>query len=1335
VRLRKSSCLLFSLLALAVICTLSPKLLLAQDHDKPKVSQEPGKTPVDRFEEEGEGKESDFIRKRMAWFHDQRAYPNNVIPPGIRARAVEERDRKIALESALSRSLSPRSTSATAQPAWSLIGPKPLGFYGVDAGRVTALAVDPANPKILYMGGAEGGVWQSVDSGTTWRPLTDKQPSLAVGSITIDPSNSNTIYVGTGEENFSGDSYYGAGILKSTDGGTTWTQYLSSLDSVPCGGQWVGAIAVQPTNSNIVLAGVESCYYGGTTMYRSADAGHTWSAVLTNSNAWEPVTAVLFDPANIKIAYAATDGGGLLKSTDAGLTWNPANGSGNNAFPTENLGRMALAMAPSNPSIMYAAVASSQTSDLLGIYKTVDGGNNWAQLPNAPNFCSTQCWYDIVLAVSPANPNFIAAGGVYPYHPGGSAVTTSTDGGSTWVEQSNGLHPDTHALLFSHDGSTLYTGNDGGVWSTTNPTANQIAWTDLNSSLAITEFYPGLSMDQGNVNHSYVGAQDNASEKYTGQLAWTAVDCGDGGATIMDYTNTSVVYANCIGESLDKSTDDGASFNDATNGLNSDDRTAWVPPVSIDPLHHETLYFGTYRVYQTTNGAGLWTPISGDLTGTSGNGTLNTIAVARTDPNTIYTGSSDARVHVTRNALATVTWTDVSGATNTTLPNRNVTWIAVDPTIATTAYAGFSGFTGYGDKLGHIFKTTNAGGSWTDVSGDLPNTPVNAILVDPDAPETIFIGTDVGAFYTTTGGTSWSALGTGLPNVVVTGLGLHESSRTLRATTHGRSTWDLNVASLLPIPTVSSISPLNFTADSPAVKLTVTGYQFTSKSAVVWGGGTLATTFVNSGELTAIVPATDLAKAGTVSIGVLNGAGGKLSNLAVATIENPDPKLTALSKTSALAGSGALTLTLTGSNFVAASKVAWKGIQFTTTFHSQTSISAVIPASDLATAGTAAVAVVNPAPEGGTSAALTFTIVDPVPTMTALSPVSATAGGSAFVLTVSGTNFVAASKILWNGSPLTTSFVNATKLYATIPAAEIAKAGSATVAVSNPAPGGGTSVAHAFAINNPIPTVTALTPASATAGGAAFVLTVTGTKFVSTSKVLWNGAALTTTYESSTKLTATVPAAEIAKAGSAAIVVTNPAPGGGASAAHAFPVDDPIPTLTALTPASATADGAAFVLTVTGTKFVSTSKVLWNGAALTTTYESSKKLTATVPAAEFAKAGSAAVVVTNPAPGGGASAARAFPVDNPIPAITALSPASAKSGGAAFTLTLSGTRFVSSSKIRWNGTALTTTFVSATKLTAVVPAADVDKVATASVTVSNPAPGGGTSTAVNFRVD
>jgi len=970
------------LVTLAILSGLGLRALCGQEPDAPRISPDAGKTVQDKFEDEGDGKENDFIRKRMQWFHDQRAYPHKTIPPGIRQAAIKTRDRKVALEAALRRAIA-TGAGSSGEPAWTLIGPQTVDFYGINAGRVTAIAIDPSNPQIVYMGGAEGGVWKTIDGGTAWTPLTDSQVSLAVGSIALDPSNPNTIYVGTGEENFSGDSYYGAGILKSTDAGQTWTQIAGSFAGGACGGDWIGAVAVHPTNSQIVLAGVESCYSSSSGIYRSTDGGQTWTPEGKTPTVDFAITTIVFDNTNGNLVYASTSGNGLYKSTDAGVTWNPANGSGSNTLPTSNLGRAALAIAPSSTSTLYVAVADEANSKLLGMYKTVDAGANWTPLPNAPDFCNGQCWYDIVLAVSPTNPEFVVAGGVYTYYSGGHGVVTSADGGSTWADQSAGLHPDTHALAFTPDGSTLFVGNDGGVWSTANPTASQIGWSDLNASLAITEFYPGISMDPSNVKHTYIGTQDNGTQKYTGSLNWNWVTCGDGGATAIDYQTPTNIYATCEELSMETSTDGGNSWNSAVNGFVTTDRTAWVPPMVMDPVHPKTLYFGTYRVYQTTNAAALWNPISGDLTTSSTYGALSTIAVAPTDPNTVYTGSSDAEVNVTRNALSTtaaVQWTDVTSSTS--LPGRSITWIAVDPTIATTAYVGYSGFTGYGDKLGHIFKTTNAGSSWTDISSDLPNTPVDAILVDPDAPDTIFIGTDIGTFYTTTGGSSWSALGTGLPNVVVTGLGLHENSRTLRASTHGRSVWDLNIATLIPVPTINTVSPTSVNANGASFTLTVDGLQFNTNAVVVWNSSPLTTTYVNSGEVTATVPATDLLAGGKPAISVMNGVGGKLSNPATVTVENPAPTLVSLSQNSATAGRASLALTVTGSNFVSTSKIEWGGTALATTYRSETSLSATVSASQIAKAGSVSVTVANPTPGGGTSAALILTIDKATPSVT-----------------------------------------------------------------------------------------------------------------------------------------------------------------------------------------------------------------------------------------------------------------------------------------------------------------------------------------------------------------
>jgi hypothetical protein len=396
-------------------------------------------------------------------------------------------------------------------------------------------------------------------------------------------------------------------------------------------------------------------------------------------------------------------------------------------------------------------------------------------------------------------------------------------------------------------------------------------------------------------------------------------------------------------------------------------------------------------------------------------------------------------------------------------------------------------------------------------------------------------------------------------------------------------------------------------------------------------------------------------------VGLGCGSGG---DFPAAETNNPLPVLTGISPSSATAGGAALTIAASGSSFVPSSTIEWNGSPLTTTFVSSTSLTAQIPASDLATAGTAMVTVQSPAPGGGTSSALSFSInaqPNPAPTISSLSPTSATVRGPAFTLTVTGAEFISTSQAMWNGAALPTTYISSTSLTAQVPASDLAMAGTAMITVQNPAPGGGTSSALSFTINappNPTPTISSLSPSSATAGGPAFTLTVSGTQFIPASQVLWNGAALATTYVSSTSLSAPIPASDLTSPGTASITVQNPAPGGGTSSALSFTVNappNPVPTISSLSPSSASAGGPAFTLTVSGTQFIPASQVLWNGSALATTYVSSTSLTAQVPASDLATMGMATITVENPAPGGGASSGLSFTINQPATTLTVLS--------------------------------------------------------------------------------
>ncbi|MFZ5877417.1 MAG: beta strand repeat-containing protein [Nitrospirota bacterium] len=549
-----------------------------------------------------------------------------------------------------------------------------------------------------------------------------------------------------------------------------------------------------------------------------------------------------------------------------------------------------------------------------------------------------------------------------------------------------------------------------------------------------------------------------------------------------------------------------------------------------------------------------------------------------------------------------------------------------------------------------------------------------------------------------------------------------------------------------PAPVTTSLNPNTATAGDGVFTLTVNGSGFVAASVVHWEGVDRPTTFVSANQVTALVSSEDIATAGAAAVTVVTPApGGGTSNAQTFVINNLVPSTTALTPASATAGDAALTLTVNGTGFAAGSTVQWNGVDRATTFVSAMQVTAAIEAADVATAGTALVTVVNPAPGGGASNAQTFTInpvPNPVPSTTTLTPSSATAGDAAFTLTVDGADFVSGAVVRWNGVDRVTTFVSATQVTAMIDAADVATAGTASVTVVSPAPGGGTSNVQTFTINNPVPATTAVTPAVANAGDAAFTLTVDGTGFVAGSVVQWNGVDRVTTFVSAIQLAAAIPASDIAAAGAVSVTVVNAAPGGGASNAQTFtintPASNPVPTTTSLTPATATAGDAAFTLTIDGSGFVAGSVAQWNGVDRPTTVLSASQVTAQIAAEDIASAGTALVTVVNAAPGGGASNAQTFtinPAPNPVPTTTALTPASATAGDAAFTLTVDGTGFVSGAVVQWNGVGRTTTVVSPTQVTAEILAADVATAGTASVTVVNPAPGGGASNAQTFTIN
>ncbi|MBI3606066.1 MAG: hypothetical protein HY202_08600, partial [Nitrospirae bacterium] len=539
-----------------------------------------------------------------------------------------------------------------------------------------------------------------------------------------------------------------------------------------------------------------------------------------------------------------------------------------------------------------------------------------------------------------------------------------------------------------------------------------------------------------------------------------------------------------------------------------------------------------------------------------------------------------------------------------------------------------------------------------------------------------------------------------------------------------------------PVPVLSSITPGSTLAGSPDFKLTINGSQFLTTSTVSFNGTTLTPVFVSSSQLNVTIPTANAAAGGSYSVTVINPApGGGTSNSITFTVNNPVPTLTALSPSSAIAGSGDILVSLTGANFVTTSTISFTGQILTLQFVSTSQVNVTIPASAMTTAGLYPMTVTNPAPGGGISNSITFTVSNPVPALTALTPNNIIAGGGSFLMTLTGTNFVATSTINFSGVALTPQFVSSNQLNVTIPASAIASAGISLVTVVNPVPGGGTSNPVTLTVNNPVPTLTTLTPGSAMAGSGSFVLALSGNNFVTTSTISFSGQILTPQFVSSSQLNITIPAATVAAVGIYNVIVSNPSPGGGISNLSPFTVNNPVPVLSALAPPSAVAGSNGFSMTLTGSNFVTISTINFSGQVLIPQFVNTNQLTATIPATLVAMAGDYSVSVLNPTPGGGASNSLIFTVNNPVPVITALSPGNINEGSGDFWLSVNGSNFVNSSTINFSSQPLATSFVSTNQIAATVPAFAVATAGNYTVKVVNPAPGGGVSNDASFTVN
>jgi photosystem II stability/assembly factor-like uncharacterized protein len=380
----------------------------------------------------------------------------------------------------------------------------------------------------------------------------------------------------------------------------------------------------------------------------------------------------------------------------------------------------------------------------------------------------------------------------------------TTNSGTSWTDLTGfDIHVDNHALAFKPGApETIIEGNDGGIYNSTN---GGNSFTKV-AELPITQFYE-IGIDKTNPQRLYGGTQDNGTNRTTtGSVSdWESIYGGDGFYVIVDYTNPNVIYAESQNGGFGKSSDGGISFDDATAGINPSEKRNWSTPVVMDPNNSNVLYFGTNKVYRTTNAAANWTAISPDLT--NGNqprlGTVTTIDVSNTNPNMIIAGTDDANVWITSNSGTN--WTKVSA----TLPYRWITRVAIDPLNENISYVTFNGLK-WRDPQPHIFRTTNKGQTWSDISNNLPDAPVNAFAIDPLRTNVLFAGSDVGCYYSTNTGQSWQFLGSGLPMVSVYDMKIHPTAYYLAIGTHGRSMYKIDLNTIIGINSNEQLSASDY---------------------------------------------------------------------------------------------------------------------------------------------------------------------------------------------------------------------------------------------------------------------------------------------------------------------------------------------------------------------------------------------------------------------------------------------------------------------------------------------------------------------------------------------
>ncbi|HJQ33478.1 MAG TPA: hypothetical protein VJ866_14935 [Pyrinomonadaceae bacterium] len=725
------------------------------------------------------------------------------------------------------------------------------------SGRIAAVdAVREDKRLTVYVGSASGGVWKSVNGGTTFKPVFDKQPVQSIGAVTIDPKNPKVIWVGTGEAWTRNSVSVGDGVYKSTDGGDNWTN-VGLKDS-----ERIAKILVDPSNTDTVYVCAPGKLWSDSDergVYKTTDGGKTWAKILKGANLSTGCSMMTMDASNPKTLFAGMwdfrrkgwtfrSGGdgpespsasGLFKSTDGGATWTELDEKSAQGLPPKPWGRVAVTVAPSKPNVVYAFVEAVTPRD--GLYRSDDGGKTWAALDRSQNMI-WRPFYFANLIVDPKDENKI-------YKPDLSLIA-SNDGGKSFSNISGGAHGDFHTVWVDPENTDhLIVGDDGGLWYSYD--GGNRWWKAQN--LPVSQFYH-VSLDDERPYRVYGGLQDNSSwvgdSQYPGGITnsrWENMYGGDGFWMFADPADPDYIYAEYQGGHIarvNRRTHETRDIQPLPQYKEGKLRYNWNTPIHVSPTQKGTIYIGSQFLFRSRDHGQTWERISPDLTTNdpekqkqeeSGGVTVDNsaaemhttiyaIAESPKNPNVVWAGTDDGNVQLTRDGGKT--WTNVVGNVRGVPKNAWVSYIDAGHFDEGTAYVTFDAHT-FGDMKPYVYKTTDFGKTWTSVVADGSPMRGYAHVVREDLVnrDLLFVGTEFGLWVSLDGGARWAQYKGGeMPSVAVRDIAIHPRDKDLVVATHGRGIWIVDDITPLRALTPGALAKEAFFIEARPAMQSISGF-------------------------------------------------------------------------------------------------------------------------------------------------------------------------------------------------------------------------------------------------------------------------------------------------------------------------------------------------------------------------------------------------------------------------------------------------------------------------------------------------------------------------------